>query len=187
MKKGKLKVFYGPMYSGKSAYLIKDILENIHTPKLVFKPKGDVRSKKVYTREGLEFEAIAINTPEEILPHIGEWVEKVYIDEINFFGELLTPIVDQILDQGIDVIVSGLDTDYRTDDFIGTKQLLDKADIAVRLTARCHICGNKSSWTARFTDGVLDSKDSETIISDAAMSNVEYKTLCSKCHPYVEE
>ncbi len=60
MKKGRLKIFYGPMYSGKSAFIIKDILDNINSSKLVFKPKGDVRSDKLYTREGLVFDVLFV-------------------------------------------------------------------------------------------------------------------------------
>lgn len=187
MRRAKLKIYYGPMYSGKSALLIKDILENISTPKLVFKPTGDVRSTKVFTREGLEFEAIGVTSAKEILPHVHEdWLEKVYIDEINFFDEGLVEVIDDILTKGIEVICSGLDTDFRTEFFPASKAIIEAADIAVRIKAKCHKCGKPSAWTSRYIDGEPASKDSPTILSDKAQDNVEYKTLCSACHPFLQ-
>lgn len=187
MKRARFEIYYGPMFSGKSALMIKNILENIDTPKLVFKPKGDVRSEKVYTREGLEFEAIGINNANEIIPYIKDWVEKVYIDEINFFGDELVEVIKKLLDEGIDVVASGLDKDYRTEYFSASKELIELADKSVRLKARCHICGEGSSWTARFRNGEPDSKDSERIISDKSNDNIEYKTVCKKHHPFLQE
>lgn len=187
MKRAKLTIYYGPMYSGKSALLIKDILNNISTPKLVFKPIGDVRSTKVYTREGLEFEAKGVNVASDIPQYIeADWLEKIYIDEVNFFGEDLVEVISEILDQGIDVICSGLDTDFRTEYFPAAKQLIELADVAVKLKARCHKCGKPSSWTSRFIDGEPAEKDSPTILSDKAQDNVQYKTLCTECHPFLK-
>ena len=187
MKRSKLEIYYGPMFSGKSALMIKDILSSIDTPKLVFKPKGDVRSNKVYTREGLEFEAIEINDPKEIIEYTKGWVEKLYIDEINFFGIDLVDVVKELLEMGVDVVASGLDTDFRAEYFDASKELIELADKSVKLKARCHICGERSSWTARFIDGKPDSKDSPIIISDKAKSNIEYKTVCKKHHPFLNE
>ncbi len=185
MKQGRLKIFYGPMFSGKSAYIIKDILNNIDSSKLVFKPTGDVRSDKLYTREGLVFDAIAVENGKQIMEHVKDWVRMVYIDEVNFFGEDIADVVFELLDQGVDVVVSGLDKDFRTEWFPASKKLIERADVGVKLKARCHICGKPSSNTARFIDGEPASKDSPTILSDALDSKVEYKTLCDEHHPFV--
>ncbi|BDU67432.1 MAG: thymidine kinase [Candidatus Tyloplasma litorale] len=185
MRKSRLKIFYGPMFSGKSAYLIKDILNNIDKSKIVFKPKNDLRSTKVYTREGLFFDAISIENSYEIKKYIKDWVQVVYIDEINFFDENLVEIVDWILEQGINVVLSGLDKDYRTEYFPVSKKLIDKADIAIKLKARCFICGEQSSLTARYLNGKPDSKNSKTIISDSSKDEIEYKTVCKKHHPFL--
>ncbi len=187
MKQGRLKIFYGPMYSGKSKYIIKDILNNIDSAKLVFKPKGDVRSEKIYTREGLAFEAIAIDNPKEILDHIQGWVRDVYIDEINFFGLEIVDVVKELISQGLDVIVSGLDKDFRLEWFEPSRQLIELADVAVKLKAKCHICGAGSTNTARFINGEPAPIDSPIILSDASDDSVEYKTLCNEHHPFYKE
>ena len=187
MKRAKLTIYYGPMFSGKSALLIKDILSNIDTSKLVFKPVGDVRSSKVYTREGLELEAIAIDNPTEMLDYIKDWVDVVYIDELHFYGDGLVDVVKQILDKGVDVVIAGLDKDFRAVWFESSKQLIELADKSVKLKARCHICGEGSTNTARFVNGEPASKDAPIILSDKAEDTVEYKTLCNKCHPFKGE
>ncbi len=187
MKKGRLKIFYGPMYSGKSAYMIRDILGNIDSAKLVFKPKGDVRSESLYTRQGLVFEAIAVNNASEIKAYIKHWVRIVYIDEVNFFGTGIADVVMWIIDQGIDVVVSGLDKDFRRVDFPESKKIIDAADVSVKLKAKCHVCGASSAYTARYINGVPAPKDSPVILSDGANDKVDYKTVCDEHHPFTRE
>ncbi len=186
MKQGRLKIYYGPMFSGKSAYIIKDILNNIDSSKLVFKPKGDVRSDKLYTREGLVFDAISIEKASEIRQYIKDWVRVVYIDEINFFDNEVVDVTRELLEQGVDVVVSGLDKDFRLEWFPQSKAIIEMADIGVKLKARCHICGQRSENTARFVNGEPASKDSPIILSDAADDSVEYLTVCDEHHPFKE-
>ncbi len=184
MNEGRLKIFYGPMFSGKSAYIIKDIFNNMGSAKLVFKPKGDVRSDKLYTREGLVFDAIAISDASEIEPYIKTWVRAVYIDEINFFNGDVVEVIKRLLARGIDVIVSGLDKDFRLEWFPQSKALIEMADVAVKLKARCHVCEGRSSHTARFINGEPAPIDSPVILSDASDDSVEYLTVCDKHHPF---
>ncbi len=186
MKQGRLKIYYGPMYSGKSAYIIKDILKHIDSSKLVFKPKGDERSDKLYTREGLVFNAISIEEPKEIIEHIHAWVRMVYVDEINFFGMEIVEVVEELINRGIDVVVSGLDKDFRMEWFEPSKALIEKADIGVRLMARCHICGKGSRNTARFVNGEPASIDAPIIVSDSSSEDIEYKTVCDEHHPFAK-
>ncbi len=183
---GRLKIFYGPMYSGKSAYIIKDIFNNMGTSKLVFKPRGDVRSDKLYTREGLEFDAIAINHASEIEPRVKTWVRAVYIDEINFFDGDVVEVIERLLKRGIDVVVSGLDKDFRLEWFPQSKALIEMADVAVKLKARCHVCEKRSSNTARYINGEPASINSPVILSDSLDASVEYLTVCDEHHPFFE-
>ncbi len=184
MNEGRLKIFYGPMYSGKSAYIIKDIFNNMGTAKLVFKPKGDVRSDKLYTREGLVFDAIAIGHASEIMPYVKTWIRMVYIDEINFFDGNVVEVIKRLLKKGIDVVVSGLDKDFRLEWFPQSKDLIEMADVAIKLKARCHVCEKRSSHTARFINGEPAPIDSPVILSDAADDTVEYLTVCDEHHPF---
>lgn len=184
MKQGRLKIFYGPMYSGKSAYMIKDIFNNINSQKLVFKPMRDVRSEKLYTREGLVFNAIAIEDAEEIRSYVKDWVRMVYIDELNFFGGNIVDVVRDLIKDGIDVVVSGLDKDFALEWFDHTRELIKMADVSIKLKAKCTICGETSPYTARFINGKPAPADSPKILSDGSDDEVEYTTLCALHHPF---
>lgn len=184
MKEGRLKIFYGPMFSGKSAHIIKEILNNIDSSKLIFKPSADVRSENIYTREGLAINAISIEKPIEILSYIKDWVRIIYIDEINFFDENLINVVKEILSLGIDVVVSGLDRDFRLKWFKTTKKLIDYSDISIKLKAKCQICGKKSEYTAKFINDKPAPIDSQIIVSEGSNNFVKYKTLCKEHHPF---
>lgn len=185
MKKGKLTLYYGPMYSGKSALLIKDILSNIDKSKLVFKPKDDVRSNKVYTREGLEFRATEIENASEISNYVKDWVETVYIDEYHFFDKELLNQIDVLLENGIDVVISGLDTDFRSEKFDIFNALLTKASKTINVKATCHLCGELAPYSSRYINGTPATKESETIISDKANNKIEYFAVCKKHHPFL--
>jgi len=188
MSKGNLKIYYGPMFAGKSLKLIKDINFNNGKEVLVFKPKLDTRSSnKITSRDGLEHESISISKGKDIFNHINNKIEIVYIDEINFFTIELVNVVKDILLKGINVVLSGLDKDYRTEYFPQVKELIDIADEKIALKARCFVCDEPSELTSRYINGKPDSKDSETLICDSKSSIVEYKTLCKKHHPLVKE
>ena len=188
MKKSKLTTFYGPMFSGKSALLINHIMNNTEVSKLVFKPIGDLRSKKIFSREGtMEIDAISIEEPNQIIGNIKSWTDTIYIDEFHFFGQGLVETIREVLSKGIDVIISGLDTDFRGEEFKVATEIIEISDKATKLMAKCSLCGQKSSLTARFINGEPDSKDSPIILSDNSVKEVEYKTLCKSCHPYFGE
>ncbi len=191
MNKGKLTIYYGPMFAGKSLRLIKDINNNSEK-KLVFKPKQDTRTEgKIKSRDGLEFESITIKDSEEIFNYLisnnENKVRTIYIDEINFFGDDLFGVVKKILKKKINVVLSGLDKDYRTEYFPQVKLLIEIADEKFKLTARCFVCNEPSEFTSRYINGKPDSRESETLICDSKLSKVEYKTLCKKHHPLILE
>ena len=188
MNKGKLKIYYGPMFAGKSLNLIKDIKNNTEKNKLVFKPKLDTRTiNKIKSRDGSEYASISIKNGSEIFRHLNDIVNIIYIDEINFFDDELVISIKKILEKGIDIVLSGLDKDYRTEYFDHVKSLIDIADEKIELKAKCFVCGEPSEFTSRYINGEVDSKDSETLICDSDSSRVEYKTLCKKHHPLIKE
>ena len=189
MNKGKLKIYYGPMFAGKSLNLIKDINNNLNKTKLVFKPDLDSRSSnKIKSRDGDEYESISIKNGSDILSYIiDKKIEIIYVDEINFFGMELVSSVKEILSKGINIVLSGLDKDYRTEYFPPVKELIEIADEKISLKARCFICDNPSELTSRYINGKPDSKDSKTFICDTEHSKVEYKTLCDKHHPLINK
>jgi len=156
----RLKVIKGPMFSGKTDELIRQISSEVHAEsKLqVFKSSVDVRwdsLNSVKSHAGGEFPAIPVDTPIQILEQLKEDVEVVFIDEVQFFDKEIVPVIEEILERGIKVIVAGLPTDFRNEPFGQMPILLAKVDEVVSVTARCkfkennheRICGEEATRT----------------------------------------
>lgn len=151
MRYGKLEVICGPMFSGKSTEILKRALWHIHGTGariLLLKPAFDVRygQDRVVNHDGIGFDAQPITE----MPDVADDVSAVFIDEVQFccaphFNGDLVENIRALLLRGIDVHVSGLDMDWRGQPFPVTATLLGMADIAVKLRARCAVCGQDAS------------------------------------------
>lgn len=140
-KKGKLVVRHGPMWSDKTTWLIEKI--SASSASLAFKPSIDNRytSKSVLrSHNGAEAEAILIdkNQPKILWEKATkESVERIIIDETNFFDDKLIAIIKKMLNQGIDVFAAGLMLDSDRKEFGPTKKLTQIADEVIEGRARC--------------------------------------------------
>ncbi|WP_068169230.1 thymidine kinase [Neokomagataea thailandica] len=166
-RSGRLVLYVGPMFSGKSAHLIAAAhaapcpLEKV----LVLKPAFDTRSgAEIASRNGLSLAARSVASwPQDI-----EEYEAIVLDEAQF---MVSPhyegdIVEELLAAracGMTVIVGGLNTDYRKEDFPIVAALAKHADEVHALAAWCHICGDTARWTAKIRDTgqLLETGDSE--------------------------
>ncbi len=186
----RIKIIYGPMFSGKSAILI-DLIEESKLKNediLVFKPKSDKRTKNIYSRNGKTYKAISIEFVREILDYDLKDIKKIFIDEINFFTNSFKLDLEELVKRDIDVIVSGLERDYRTMFFPYVKEILDIAEEKILLEGRCFFCDNKAIYTGRKINGKFDVIDSPTIISEDLKdkSVVEYFSSCKMHHPLIK-
>ena len=91
-RSGYLEVIAGPMFSGKTEELIRQIKRAaIGKKKIqVFKHKVDTRygkAKKVYSHAGLSFESELVSRAGDILKRLDPKTEIVAIDEAQWFGE----------------------------------------------------------------------------------------------------
>jgi|GEM_PF-210999 len=140
-KKGKLVVRHGPMWSDKTTWLIEK--HKAGALSLAFKPTLDNRyTNKAVLRShtGAETEAILIDAskPHQLWKNIsGKKIERIVIDETNFFDDRLIKVVKRILQQGIDVFAAGLMLDSDRKEFGPTKKLAQIADEVIEGRARC--------------------------------------------------
>jgi len=162
VKPGVLEVFSGPMKSGKSLALLHRVekLKYMKGEKfLVFKPKLDTRDLALRSRFGsLSHECIFVNeqNPEEIFSFVERDTSLVAIDEIHFFGQLIVPVVSELLKQHKNVVVAGLDTDFRGEPFGSIPVLLSLADEVHKLNGICDYpaCKSPASRTQRLVNGI---------------------------------
>ncbi len=153
MKKGKLTAVYGPMFSGKTTYLISQFDKG--SGAVVFKPDLDARFTKrpvVVSHDQVEIPAVLVNhmLPQEMSLLVGDLV-TVMIDEVNFFTDELIPVIRRFLREGRDVYVAGLSYDSERLSWEPMATLIAMADEKMELTARCDGkgCTAPAIWSYR--------------------------------------
>ena len=140
-KKGKLVVRHGPMWSDKTTWLIEKITAT--SSSLAFKPNIDNRytGKAVLrSHNGAEAAALLVDRkkPQQLWRQVKVvGVERIVIDETNFFDERLIKVIKKILNQGVDVFAAGLMLDSDKKEFGPTKALAQIADEVIEGRARC--------------------------------------------------
>lgn len=181
--KGSLEVITGSMFCGKTEELIRRIRRAaIAKQKVqVFKPAIDVRydEQKVTSHAGHNFDAQPISSAEQILDYLEADTTVVAIDEAQFFDDSIVPLTQRLADQGIRVIVAGLDTDFRGEPFGPMPQLLAKAEKVDKLHAICMVCGEAASRTQRLVDGKPANYDDPVVIVGASEL---YEARCREHH-----
>jgi len=154
---GRLEVITGPMFCGKTDELLRRLRRAIIAKQKiqVFKPGFDVRysNEKVTSHAGNEYDATPIESTTEIFTLLHNDVTLVAIDEAQFFDEEINPVVQDLVEKGIRVIVGGLDMDFRGEPFGQMPMLLAQAEIVDKLHAICMICGEEATRTQRLVDG----------------------------------
>ncbi len=156
-QKGWIEVVTGPMFAGKSEELIRRIrtLKYANKNIVCFKPSIDDRYSEtsIASHAGGRYKAYPVQNVEQIKSHISKDVDVVAIDEIQFFGEDILPLLDELADSGIRVMCAGLDMDFRGEPFGIMPKLLAKAEFVTKLTASCKVCGEAATRTQRIIDG----------------------------------
>ncbi|MFH0853152.1 MAG: thymidine kinase [bacterium] len=157
---GWLEMIFGPMFSGKTEELIRRLKIAKIGKQIVqaFKPKRDTRFKpdELNTHGGLEWQAIEVETAQEILDKLSPDTQVVGIDEAQFFPDPdeLDRVCEELARRGIRVIVTGLDLDYKADPFEVTMLLVAKSEFPEKFLAVCRKCGNVAARSQRLTDSL---------------------------------
>jgi len=180
---GSVEVIVGSMFSGKTDELIRRLRRaTIARQKIqVFKPAIDVRyaESKVTSHAGNDYAAHPIQGAADIPANLEADTTVVAIDEAQFFNSDLIPIVRQMADRGLRVIVAGLDTDFRAEPFGPVPTLMAQAERVDKLHAICMVCGEEASRTQRLVNGKPARYDDPIIIVGASEM---YEARCRKHH-----
>jgi|APSaa5957512535_1039671.scaffolds.fasta_scaffold93173_1 thymidine kinase len=153
MVTGKLEVICGPMFSGKTEELLRRIkrAEIGGRPFYLVKPDLDSRysKDKVASHSGIRKECYVRNT--EGLETMFKSVEPclIGIDEVQFYGDRLVQILEDLLKRGFRIVVAGLDMDSEAKPFGPLPQLMAIANSVDKLTAVCSMCGEDATHTFR--------------------------------------
>lgn len=168
---GRLEVICGPMFSGKTAELIRRLS---HAPGAVaIKPAQDTRyhDDALATHDGRRLAAVAVANAGEIARAARD-APTVGIDEAHFFGAGLVAVCDGLVLLGRRVIVAGVELDHRGLPFEPFPTLLCQADEVVKLTAPCAVCGRPAVQSQRMIDD-----PGRVVVGGAGM----YEARCRAC------
>ena len=167
-----IKVFTGPMFSGKSDMLLKEYDKKYHKSKiLLFKPKIDTRDLGVVkTRNGKEIPAIIISDLKDIKKHLTDKITTIFIDEANFLTGDINILNELSIDKDLDIFISGLNMTSDQEPFGIMPQIMAIADEIVLLHASCNECNRDASFT--YYEGKKD-----TIL----VGSSGYIALCARC------
>jgi thymidine kinase len=180
---GWLEVITGPMFAGKSEELIRRIriLKYANKNIVCFKPTIDNRYSEtaISSHAGGKYDAYPVKSVQEIEKYVTDDTDVIAIDEVQFFGEEIVPLLDRYADEGKRIMVAGLDLNFRGEPFGVMPILLAKAEFVTKLTAACKICGGAATRTQRIVNGKPAFYEDPIVIVGASEC---YEARCRKHH-----
>jgi thymidine kinase len=182
-RNGWVEVVCGSMFSGKTEELIRRVrrAQIARQQVQVFKPSLDDRYsiEHVTSHNGVNLQAASVRKVSDILGQIQPDTDVVALDEAQFFDAEITAVCKTLAQQGLRVIVAGLDTDFRGEPFGPMPLLLAQAEKIDKLRAICVVCGNEASRTQRLIDGRPATFEDPVILVGA---QEVYEARCRHCH-----
>ena len=148
---GWIEVICGSMFSGKTEELIRRIKRaKIANQKIkVFKPEIDSRSKNfIESHDESKLECIEVKSSNEILKKIDN-CDVIAIDEAQFFDDQIVSVCNKIANNGIRVIIAGLDMDYLGNPFGPMPNLMAISEYVTKVHAVCKQSGNIANYSFR--------------------------------------
>jgi len=174
-QRGWIEVICGSMFSGKTEELIRR-LRRAQIAKLnveIFKPSIDTRysETEIVSHDSKTIRSIAIKNSSEIIEKIGD-AQVIGIDEAQFFDNGIVDVCNQLANNGVRVIVAGLDMDYLGKPFGPIPNLLSIAEYVTKVHAICMQCGNLAHYSHRLSE-------SNSLVELGEMD--KYEPLCRTC------
>ena len=149
---GWMEVICGSMFSGKTEELIRRLrrAEMAGQQVEIFKPKLDNRyaDEEVVSHNQNKIKSTPVETPDEILL-LGSNCDVVGIDEAQFFDESIVEIANQLANNGVRVVIAGLDMDYMGRPFGPMPILMATAEYVTKVHAICKKTGNLANYSMR--------------------------------------
>ena len=181
---GWVHVICGCMFCGKTDEMLRLLRRFAIAGRQVvlIKPRLDTRSNDttVVSRSGANHLAVSVSDSREIDAVVND-ADIVAIEEGQFFDEGLPEVIERLANAGKQVLVTGLDRDFRGIPFGPMPRLMALADQVTKLTAICMVCGEQATRTQRLIDGKPASADSPLIVI-GGMGDETYEARCRLHH-----
>jgi thymidine kinase len=155
-RKGWIEVVCGSMFSGKTEELIRRLNRaKIANQKVeIFKPSVDIRYDEtaVVSHNQNSIHSTPVTSSLNILLMCGD-ANVIGIDEAQFFDNELVFVCEKLAEQGVRVIVAGLDMDYLGKPFGPMPALMAIAEYVTKVHAICKRTGNLANYSMRTSQG----------------------------------
>lgn len=175
IRKGWIEVICGSMFSGKTEELIRRLKRAKIAKQKVEIFKAEVDNRYDETAVVSHDENTIHSTPVPASANIPLLInneEVVGIDEAQFFDMGLIEVCNDLANQGIRVIVAGLDMDFEGKPFGPIPHLLATAEYVTKVHAICVRCGSLANHSHRKTT-------SKKLVVLGETEN--YEPLCRNC------
>ena len=149
---GWIEVVCGSMFSGKTEELIRR-LKRAEFAKLkvaIFKPIIDTRHKErdIVSHDKNKIKCKPVSNASEIY-NIAKKCDVVGIDEAQFFDDEIIEVCNALANNGVRVIIAGLDMDYTGKPFGPMAGLMATAEYVTKVHAICSKTGGLAQYSYR--------------------------------------
>jgi thymidine kinase len=181
---GWVHVITGCMFCGKTDEMLRLLRRFSIAGRrvILIKPRLDTRTDAltVVSRSGAQHTALTVEDAARI-DGLARDADIVAVEEGQFFDDRLPEVVEGLADGGKQVIVTGLDRDFRGVPFGPMPRLMALADQVTKLTAICVVCGEPATRTQRLINGAPAPADSPLIVI-GGLGDETYEARCRLHH-----
>ena len=177
---GKLTLICGPMYAGKTSHLISTYKKHkAHAIVINFSDDNRYSETMLSTHDKLMIPCIKVRNLVDIenmleILLFKDVIKTIFIDEAQFYNDLVPQVLKFLEVWNKDVFVYGLDSDFRRQKFGSLLDLVPHADHVEKLRANCSKCFSKN--IAMYSHR-LSNEENVVLIG-----NSNYESLCRKCY-----
>jgi len=173
---GTIKIVMGCMFSGKTTSLIN--LSKTYTNPLCINHEsdtryGDISENKMYSHDLLSTKCVYVSQLKDIEQTLIDNADVILINEGQFFNDLVKYSCTWCETYGKDVVVYGLDGDFKREIFGEILKLIPLSNSVEKIVARCANCNDMSALFSH-----RKSKEEEQIV----IGSSNYEALCRKCY-----
>ena len=175
-KRGSIELITGSMFSGKTEELIRRLRRAQFAGLTVeiFKPSLDKRysETRVVSHDETSISSTPVENASSILLLAND-CDVVGIDEAQFFDNSIVDVCNTLADNGLRIVVAGLDMDFMGRPFGPMPSLLAVAEYVTKVHAICTRCGNLAQYSFR------KSEEAKQVL--LGEKNI-YEPLCRRCY-----
>lgn len=172
---GSIELIYGCMFSGKTSKLIERYNELKDDYKcLAINYNLDNRytdGNKIVSHDKKELDCVLVDDLGDLMNNIGYSYDYIFINEAQFFENLEHAVLFMCYGLKMNVILCGLDLDYKREKFGELMNLKSRASQVYHMKGKCDKCEKESLFTHRLVDN-----DNQVLIGSS-----EYIPVCEDC------